>query len=282
LSIKSFEKNENSEFIWIIDNQQKVKILKGNQSICCNPHFKSDSISNCKWINKNTLVCGTSSGRLLFGRIMNNELSFITSWKVSDKSIINIQCCSFGISLACIDEANRLYQFCLRGVLNQEITHFSRELSFTSQSLFSNISKISFHPKKPKILIIFKKFPRNEIIFYNLSTKHVIHKKQLISQTHSFSFHDQLNVIFLSQSSGAKHFISIYHLSYDFKKWWRQGRLGLDKSIFEYRNLQIKNGLLVATTKTQKLFIWKQGEIVNSLQKTPSPSSCINGNNLLR
>jgi hypothetical protein len=280
-SILSFEKNENSDLFWIIDNQQNLKILRGNKTVSCSKQFKNIIISACKWINKNTLVCGSENGKLLFGTVKSNTLEFVDLWKVSDKAIIDLQSSDLGLSLVCLDQTKRLFQFCLRRVLNSG-RNFKKELNLSSRKIFSKVSKILFHPKKPKILIIFKKIPRNEIIFYNISTKQVIHRRQLISKTHSFSFHDTLNVIFLSQSKGNNHFISIYHLSNNLTKWFKQGNLGHGKSVFEYRNLQTKNGLLIATTKSQKLYIWKQENVVQPQHTLPSSSSFINGNNLFR
>ena len=283
-SISSFEKNKNSDLLWILDNQHNLKILESIKTIIYSKHFKDITISSCKWINKNTLVCGSKSGKLLFGRVICGKLDLLDIWKVSQNPIVDIQLCRLGLSLAFLDQTKRLFQFSMRRVLQtNQHSKFTRELNLSSQKVFSKVSKISFHPRNPKILIILKQqIKRNEIIFYNISTKQVIHTRQLISDTHSFCFHDKFNIIFLSESKGNNHYIKIYHVLDNFKKWSEQGKIGFGKSCFKYTNLQSKNGLFIATTKIQQLYIWKQKEIVECEQTIPCSSSFINGNNLFR
>ena len=285
-NINSFGMSLNFKHVWIIDNNKQLIIICEKRPIKKSKVFHLLDASVCKWIKKDLLVCGTTDGKLVFGKIQNNELKLVKIWTVSEKEIKSLKICPAGVSLSCIDKGKRLYSFCLKQLLNNSFLSKNlnplKKLNMKLGFIFKNVRQIMFHPKKLKILIILKTFPRNEIIFYNLSTKQIIHTHQFISKTHSFCIHQDQNILFFSQTSKNSNFIKIIQFSQNFKKFKEIDSFGHKKSKLKYENLHIKFGSLIAKNKNQNLFIWKQNDFENSDIQISKKSSFINRNNLLR
>lgn len=282
--ISQFEKNLKTGLIWTIDCQRKLKVTHGTRALRMDSFFQNSSISACKWIRANLLICGDSTGRLTFGEVADRKLVVVESWQISDGAIRDIRCCRLGVSVACIDSCGRLRVLSLKRLLNSpkksDSGHVKSDMRMPSEG--ARVVQCEFHPSKPSILVILKNAPGNEISFFNISTKQTLLRKRFKSAVHCFCLHREHGALFVSQTRRDRHFVSVLQVAPDMDECWRLGRLGLGQSSAPFKNLQMNHSLLVATTVSQKLFIWKQNEPQKLRKSLRESGALLSGNKLFR
>lgn len=279
-NINKFEKSANPRFLWILDNENELFVLRDNKVLALPVSLRETSITVCKWVAPQVLVIANLCGGLFFVRIEEDGVRLLEKWTVSKEPIQRIQSNAPGTRMVCEDSSRRLFAYDLKRVLL--LPDPSRPFTMINSPLFRHVSQSAFHPRRDNVLIILKTIPRNEIIFLNLSTQTVISRRYFPWNLHCFCYHESEDMLFLSASRKSEHFISIFQISSDFKQFFFRSNFEKNRSKSKFLNLQVRSNLLVSTTDQEKMFIWKTNDLDDRINKDIKMNLNLERRSLLR